>query len=81
MPEDEIETRCLACRAKGYLIRDNELYRHNTSDILQRCIPTLEGKALLLDILDGICGHHALSTSMVGKVFTGQLRLVMQHRL
>jgi hypothetical protein len=30
IPEDETKTRRLSCRAKGYLIHDKELYRHNT---------------------------------------------------
>jgi hypothetical protein len=68
MPDDEIETRCLARRAKGYLIHD-KLYRRSASGILQRCILPEEGKALLLDIHEGIYGHHASSRSMVGKAF------------
>jgi hypothetical protein len=51
------------------LIHNNELHRRNTSGILQRCIPLKEGKALLLNIHEGICGHHAYSRSMVGKAF------------
>jgi hypothetical protein len=69
IPDDETEPRCLACQAKGYLIHDGELYRHNTIGILQRCIPIEEGKALLLDIHESNCGHHASSRSMVKKSF------------
>jgi hypothetical protein len=69
IPDDEIETRRLARRAKGYLIHDNKLYRRSTSGILQWCIPPGEDKALLLDIHEGIWGHHASSRSMVGKAF------------
>jgi hypothetical protein len=32
--DEETETRCLARRAKGYLIHDGELYRYSTSGIL-----------------------------------------------
>jgi hypothetical protein len=35
LPDDETETQCLARRAKGYLIHDDELYRRDTSGILQ----------------------------------------------
>jgi hypothetical protein len=69
MTEDETENKCLACRAKGYLIHNDELYRHNTSSILQWCIPAEEGKALLLDIHEGVCGHHASSRSIDRKAF------------
>jgi hypothetical protein len=37
--DDETETWCLARRAKGYLIHNNELYRCNALGILQWCIP------------------------------------------
>jgi hypothetical protein len=69
MPDDETKTRHLTRRAKGYLIHDNELYRCSASGILQQCIPPQEGKALLLDIHEEICGHHFSSRSMDGKVF------------
>jgi hypothetical protein len=68
MSDNETETRSLARRAKGYLIHDDELYRRNASGILQCCIPPGEGKALLLDIHEGIYGHQA-SRSMVEKAF------------
>jgi hypothetical protein len=67
--DDETKTQCLTCWAKGYLIHNDELYQRNTSGILQRCIPQEEGKALLLDIDEGVCGHHASSRSMAGKAF------------
>jgi hypothetical protein len=69
IPDDKTETQRLARLAKGYLIQDDELYRRGTSGILQQCIPVEEGKVLLLDIHDEICGHHASSRSMVGKAF------------
>jgi hypothetical protein len=69
IPDGETETQRLAHKAKGYLIHDDELDRHSTSGILQRCIPLEEGKALLHDIHEGICEHHASSRSMLGKAF------------
>jgi hypothetical protein len=45
------------------------LYNRSTLGILHWCIPVEEGKALLLDIHEGICGHHASSQSIVGKAF------------
>jgi hypothetical protein len=67
--DDETKTRRLAHRTKVYLIHDDKLYHHGTSGILQRCIPIVEQKALLLHIHEGICGHHASSWSMVGEAF------------
>jgi hypothetical protein len=69
IPDDEIETWCLARQAKGYLIHNNGLYHCSASGNLQRCIPTEEGKALLLDNHEGVCGHHPSSRSMDGKTF------------
>jgi hypothetical protein len=69
IPDDETETRRLACRSKGYLMHDGELYHHSTSSILKWCISVEEGKALLLDIHVGACGHHISSRSMVRKAF------------
>jgi hypothetical protein len=67
--DDETKNQCLAHKAKGYLCHNDELYRCNTLGVLQWCIPPKEGKVLLLDIHEGICGHHASSRSMNGKAF------------
>jgi hypothetical protein len=34
-----------------------------------KCIPTKQGKELLLEIHAGISGHHAAPQSLVGKAF------------
>jgi hypothetical protein len=48
------------------------LYSHSTLGVLQWCIPTEEDKALLLDVHEGVCGHHALARMErhFDKVFT-----------
>jgi hypothetical protein len=70
IPNDETKTRCLVCQAKGCLIHNDEQYHCSTSSILQRCIPLEEGKALFLDVHEGVYGHHASSRSMVEKAFS-----------
>jgi hypothetical protein len=57
--DDEAKTHRLACQTKRFLIHDDELYHHSISGILPQCIPIMEGKVLLLDIHEEICGHHA----------------------
>jgi hypothetical protein len=57
IPDDETRTPCLARQEKGYLIHIDELYRHSSSGILQWCIHPEEGK-VLLDVHEGVCGHH-----------------------
>jgi hypothetical protein len=64
IPDDETKTRCLAHWVKGYVIHNGELCHRNTLSILQRCVPTDGGKALL-NIHEGIYGHHASSRSIV----------------
>ena len=34
-----------------------------------KCIPTNQGRQLLLEVYAGICGHHAAPRSLVGKAF------------
>ena len=34
-----------------------------------KCIPTDQGKQLLLEVHSGICGHHMAPRSLVGKAF------------
>jgi hypothetical protein len=64
IPDDETKTQRLVRRAKGYLIYNDELYQYTTMSI-----PPKQGKALLLDVHEGICGHHTSSRSMVAKAF------------
>jgi hypothetical protein len=50
---------------------DGELYKRSPWPVgmLMNCIPTQQGKELLLEIHAGICGHHAAPRSLVGKAF------------
>ena len=34
-----------------------------------KCVPTNQGKQLLLEVHAGICGHHVAPRSLVGKAF------------
>src|SRR6185503_20421201 len=78
LPSDRAQARCVARRAKSFVVIDRELYKRSPSGVLQRCIPISEGKELIRDIHAGICGHHATrAPSWVmrfGKAFTGPPR-------
>ncbi|XP_034580940.1 uncharacterized protein [Setaria viridis] len=63
------EARRLARCAKTFVVVGEELYKHSPSGILQKCIPTDQGRELLLEIHAGICGHHAVPRSLVSKAF------------
>ena len=69
LPSDRAQARCLARRAKSFVLIDNELYKLSPSGVLQRCIPIPKGKELILDIHAGICGHHAAPRTLVVNAF------------
>jgi hypothetical protein len=66
---DKIEARWLACRAMSFVIIEGEIYKRSHTKILQRCIPIEQGKLLLKDIHDGVCGHHATPRTLVRDTF------------
>ena len=69
LPTDRTEAQRLARRAKTYVVSNGELYRWSPSGVLQRCIATEEGQALLWDLHTGACGHHAAPQTLVGNTF------------
>jgi hypothetical protein len=69
LPSDRSEARRIARMAKSFALVDGELYKRAASGILQRCVPTPEGRELLRDIHAGICGHHAAPRTLVGNAF------------
>ena len=66
---DKMEARWLAHRAKSFILVEGELYKRSHIGILQLCIPSEQGKLLLSDIHDGVCGHHATPRTLVGNAF------------
>jgi uncharacterized protein YigE (DUF2233 family) len=54
-----------------FVAMDSDLYEQSPSPIgmLMKCIPTQQGKELLLEIHAGIYRHHAAPRSLVGKAF------------
>ena len=53
------KARWIARRAKTFVVLDDELYKWSPSGVLMKCIPTNQGKQLLLEVHARICGHHA----------------------
>ncbi|XP_034591769.1 uncharacterized protein [Setaria viridis] len=47
LPTDKMEARRIACRAKSFVIIDQELYRRSHTGILQHCIPIEQGNTLI----------------------------------
>jgi hypothetical protein len=73
LPEDTIHRRQIMRRSKAFTIINGELYKHSTTGVLQWCIASEDGIALLCDIHEGTCGHHASSRTLVAKAFRSGL--------
>jgi hypothetical protein len=69
LPEDTIQHRQIMRRSRAFTIIQGELYKRNTTGVLQRCIAPEDGIALLRDIHEGTCGNHASSGTLVAKAF------------
>jgi hypothetical protein len=64
-----VEARRIIRRSKAFTVINGELYKRSISGIFQRCIAIDDGKALLREIHEGTCGHHAGSRALVAKAF------------
>jgi hypothetical protein len=69
LPEDTIHRRQIMQCSKAFTIINEELYKHSTTGVLQRCIAPEDGIALPQDIHEGTCGHHASSRTLIAKAF------------
>jgi hypothetical protein len=69
LPKDPIHRRQVMRRSKAFMIINGELYKRSTTGVLQRCISQEDGIALLREIHEGTCGHHASSRTLVAKAF------------
>ncbi|XP_066162143.1 uncharacterized protein [Oryza sativa Japonica Group] len=69
LPEDDAVAEKITRQAKIYCMIGNDLYKKAPNGILLKCISFDDGKHLLLDIHEGICGSHAFGRTLVGKAF------------
>jgi hypothetical protein len=69
LPEDTIHRQQVMRRSKAFMIIQGELYKRRTTWVLQRCIAPEDGIALLQDIHEGTCRHHASSRTLIAKAF------------
>ena len=67
LPDSPTDARRISRRSKAFTIINGELYKRSITGVLQRCVTINDGKAILQDIHEGICGHHAGSHSLVAK--------------
>ena len=69
LPFERTEARWIARRTKTFITLGDELYKWSPSGVLMKCIPTDQGRQLLLEVHARIYGHHAAPRSLVGKAF------------
>jgi hypothetical protein len=69
LPKDPIHRRQVMRRSKAFTIINGELYKRSTTGVLQWCIAQEDGIALLREIHEGTCGHHACSRTLMAKAF------------
>ena len=69
LPADQISARQVQRRAGAYMIVNRELVRRSVTGVFQQCVDSEKGQAILKDIHQGECGHHAASRSLVAKAF------------
>jgi hypothetical protein len=69
IPDNPVEARRIIRRSKAFTVVKGELYKRSISGVLQRCVTPEEGRIILKDVHEGICGHHASSRAIAAKVF------------
>jgi hypothetical protein len=68
-PKSTEATRILR-RGKGYILVGGNLYKcGSASSILMKCVRTEEGKEILQEIQEGVCGNHVASHTLVSDAF------------
>ena len=64
-----VEAARIIWRSKGFVLVGDNLYKRSASGILMKCVTLEEGKDILREIHEGVCGNHAASRTLVGKAY------------
>ena len=56
-------------RSKSFVLVSDNLYKCSASGILMKCVTLEEGKDILREIHEGVCGNHTASRTLVGKAY------------
>jgi ribonuclease HI len=68
-PDDKNTAESIARQSAHHTLIGETLYRRGASGVLMKCILSATGKQLLEEVHVGQCGIHAVSRTLVGKVF------------
>src|SRR6185295_8701440 len=63
------EAVCIIRRSKGFVLVGDNLYKRSAFGILMKCVTLEEGKDILKEIHEGVCGNHAASRTLVSKAY------------
>ena len=69
LPEDNAEADKITRQAKIYCMIGNDLYKKAPNGVLLKCVSSDDGKHLLHDIHEAVCGSHAAGRTLVRKAF------------
>ena len=67
LPDNQVEARRIARCSKAFRVVNGELYKRSITGVLQWCVTPMEGQAILKDIHERICGHHASYRAITAK--------------
>lgn len=68
-PIEDADSKRMKQRARGYVMKDDALYKLGVSAPMLKCISQKEGIELLKEIHGGMCGSHIATRASVGKAF------------
>ncbi|KAL0420641.1 UNVERIFIED_CONTAM: hypothetical protein Slati_3087000 [Sesamum latifolium] len=66
---DEVEVARLRSKAPMFALLNDILYKHSSSQPYLRCLPSEEGRNVLQEIHEGICGSYIGGMTLANKTF------------
>ena len=63
------QAACIIWRSKGFVLVGDNLYKRSASGNLMKCVTLEEGKDILREIHEAVCGNHAASRTLVKKAY------------
>jgi hypothetical protein len=68
-PVETHDLKRMQARAKGYILKDNILFKLGVCAPLLKCISQDQGIELMKEIHGGMCGSHIAARALAGKAF------------
>jgi hypothetical protein len=68
-PVETHDLKRMQARARGYVIKDDNLFKLGVCEPLLKCITQEQGIELMKEIHGGMCGSHIAARALAGKAF------------